>query len=112
MLGARAKLRAYLALLAVALCAAAPALRFSKHARARMEQRGVSEAAVRRIVETVEPFEYRHDGAVKLGYYDEPRAVFVATAQGVVVTVITNVTPRYVERLKGRAPPKRLLQLR
>lgn len=91
-----------LLLAAVLALAAAPPLKFSKHAKQRMKERKVSEATVREIVETVEPFEYRHEGKVKLGYYREP--VFVATAQGVVITVINNVKPDYVERLRARGP--------
>jgi hypothetical protein len=67
-----------------------------------MKQRKVSEATVREIVATVPPFKYSHDGAPKLGYYRAP--VFVATAQGVVITVINNVKPDYVERLRSKGP--------
>lgn len=67
-----------------------------------MKQRKVAEATVREIVRTVEPFEYRHEGKVKLGYYREP--VFVATAGGVVITVIKGVKPDYVKRLRSKGP--------
>ena len=79
-------------------------LRFSSHALQRMTQRGVSRERVERLVAATEPFRYFHQGQWKLGYFDPPSGLFVATAGGVVITVFTDATPKYVERLKRAKP--------
>lgn len=97
--------RALRALALVALAAAwtaAAELRISKHARQRMIERGVTEQQVREIIETVEPFEYRHQRRTKTGYYDDKTRIFLATADGILITVVADATPRYVRNLKGK----------
>lgn len=79
-------------------------LRFSKHALSRMNQRGVSELDVRKTIENGETFRYYHKKQWETGYYDEGKRLFIATADGVVVTVITNASRRYVENLKLKTP--------
>jgi hypothetical protein len=92
-------------LVALALTSVAAAeLSFTKHALARMSERGVSQEQVREIIETVKPFKYRHQGRPKTGYYDEKSRVFVAADGRVVITVIANVTPRYISNLKRNKP--------
>ena len=95
------------ALLLIALAATAAVsgeLRITKHARQRMSERGVTQAQVERIVETIPPFFYYHEGRKKSGYYDPKTRVFLAADGDVVITVIANATPRYVEKLKRKKP--------
>ena len=80
------------------------ALRFSSHALQRMAERGVSRERVERLVGATRPFRYFHQGQWKLGYFDPASGLFVATAGGVVITVFTDATPKYVERLKRAKP--------
>jgi len=80
------------------------ALRFSKHALARMNGRGVTQPQVLSVVATQEPFQYYYEGRWKTGYYDPKSRVFVATNEGVVITVIADVTPRYIAGLKRKRP--------
>lgn len=75
-------------------------LRFSKHAEQRLRERRVSREAVERLVASTAPFPYLHEGRMEQGYYDESSRLFVATADGVVITVITGATPRYVEKMR------------
>lgn len=82
----------------------AAVLRFSKHALSRMNERGVSELDARRAIETGETFRYYHQGSWKTGYYDGDKRLFLATADGVVITVITGASRAYVERLKSKKP--------
>lgn len=80
-------------------------LKFSRHAEQRLRERRISREAVERLVAAGEPFRYRHEGKLKHGYYDRRTGLFVATEGGVVLTVIANATPRYVDKLKrGRGP--------
>jgi hypothetical protein len=95
--------RLLLAALALSLAAGAVCaeLSFSKHSRQRMAQRGVAEETVRELVDKGEAIAYVDDGKRKTGYYDAKRRIFIATADGVVITVITNVKRSYVEKLKN-----------
>ncbi|MBI3551141.1 MAG: DUF4258 domain-containing protein [Elusimicrobia bacterium] len=79
-------------------------LRFTKHALARMQGRGVTEEQVRKIVATEAPFQYFHQGRWKTGYYEPKTSVFVATNEGVIITVITGATPKYIGDLKRKRP--------
>ena len=79
-------------------------LRFSKHALSRMNERGVSPEQVRETVEKGETFRYFHQGRWKTGYYDPDAKLFIATADGLVITVIPNATRRYVQGLKRKKP--------
>ena len=76
--------------------------KFDDHAIMRMVQRNVDVGTVNRVMNLSKPFSYFHDGVMKNGYYDEASRVFVGQIQssGLVKTVITNVTPNYVENLK------------
>jgi hypothetical protein len=92
-------------LLAAGVSLAAPAaLRLTKHVRQRMAERGVSQADVDRIVATVAPFDYVHHGKVEQGYYEPKTDIFLAAGDGVLITVITHATPRYVEKLRRSKP--------
>lgn len=75
-------------------------LRFSRHAERRLSQRGVTRGDVENLVAQGQPFEYRHAGKLKTGYYDARTGLFVATEGGVVLTVIAGATPDYIARLK------------
>lgn len=79
-------------------------LRFSKHALSRMNERGVSELDARKTIESGEIFRYYHQGGWKTGYYDPAKRLFIATAEGVVITVITDASRSYVDRLKRKKP--------
>jgi hypothetical protein len=79
-------------------------LRFTEHARQRMEQRGVTLEQARAAAAFGESFRYFHDGKWKTGYFDEKQRLFLATDGGVVITVITKADRRYVERLKRKKP--------
>ncbi len=100
--GARVHVRAQAQ--ADAPAAQAPQVRFSKHALARMAERGVNMSLVEQVLETRKPFPYYHQGRWKQGYYDPASQLFIATADNVVITVITDATPRYVENLKRKRP--------
>jgi hypothetical protein len=65
-----------------------------------MAERGVSLAQARKILKTAKPFSYYHQKAWKTGYYDSTSGIFLAAADGVVITVITGATPRYVDKLR------------
>jgi hypothetical protein len=80
------------------------ALRFTKHAEQRMKERGVDHDTVRGIIGSVKPFKYWHQGKWKTGYYDVQKRVFIATDGNVVITVIADAEPRYVEGLKRKKP--------
>jgi len=99
---------AVLLILAGVSVAAPASLRLTKHARQRMAERGVSQADVERIVATVKPFDYEHHGKVEQGYYEPKTDIFLAAADGALITVIAHATPRYVEKLRrskrGPAP--------
>lgn len=79
-------------------------LRFSKHARQRMLERHVAPEVVLGIVETVASFKYYYQGRWKTGYYDPDKQIFIAADGAVVITVITDATPRYVAGLKSKKP--------
>lgn len=79
-------------------------LRFTEHARRRMEERGVSEREVRAAVEEGETFRYWHAGKWKTGYYEPDKRLFIAADGPVVITVITGASRRYVEGLKRKKP--------
>ncbi len=82
----------------------ARALRFTKHAEQRMKERGVDHDTVRGIIGSVEPFKYWHQGKWKTGYYDVQKRLFIATDGDVVITVIADAEPRYVDGLKKKKP--------
>lgn len=84
--------------------AAPQRLQFSSHALRRMAERGVSRERVLQLVETATPFRYFHQGQWKTGYFDATSGLFVATAGGVVITVFTDATERYVQKLKRAKP--------
>ena len=76
---------------------------FSDHALQRMAERNISPDRVVNLLQNSKPFEYFHDGATKLGYYDKGSQLFVAQLKaGEVVTVITNASQRYVNNLTGK----------
>lgn len=79
-------------------------IRFSSHALMRMDERGVSREQVLKLVNSVQPFRYFHQGQWKLGYYDSSTGLFVATSGSVVITVFTDATPQYIQRLKRAKP--------
>lgn len=79
-------------------------LRFTAHAKQRMEQRAVSVADAQAAVDFGETFRYFHDRKWKTGYYDEKAKLFLATEGGVVITVITNASRSYIDRLKRKKP--------
>lgn len=79
-------------------------LRFTNHARARMSERGVSEAQVREIIAAGESFAYFHAGKWKTGYYESRKRLFIATDGPVVITVIADAGRPYVEGLKRNKP--------
>lgn len=73
---------------------------FTAHAMQRMQERGISEDQARAVLGR-EPFQYRHDGQWKTGYYDPRSRVFIAqSVDGNVNTVMTNVNRSYIDRLR------------
>lgn len=80
---------------------------FSSHALSRMLERGVNMSLVEDILATRRPFRYYHAGRWEQGYYDPDSRLFIAMADHVVITVITDVTPQYVARLKRAKPGRR-----
>ncbi len=76
------------------------------HARLRMAQRGVSLEQLEEVLKGI-PFRYFHDGLWKLGYYDAANRIMVAVNEvdKIIITVITNVKPEYIERLKKMVTP-------
>ena len=79
-------------------------LRFTKHASARMSERGISERQVREIIAAAETFAYYHAEKWKTGYYDSRQRLFIAMDGPVVITVITDASRKYVEGLKRNKP--------
>jgi len=65
-----------------------------------MVERGVSLEDAKTVVEKSEPFEYIHEGLIKTGYYDTKNKIFIGEYKGNVTTIMTNVKPQYVEKLK------------
>lgn len=41
-----------------------------------------------------------HSGTWKLGYYDGARKIFVTVKENTVITVMTHVEERYIQRLR------------
>jgi hypothetical protein len=67
----------------------------------RLEGRGVSQEDAQAVLQRT-PFSYYHEDQWKLGFYDSRSKVFVAkTIDGNVNTVMTNVSPAYINRLQG-----------
>ena len=74
---------------------------FTLHAMERLEGRGVSQEDAQAVLQRT-PFSYYHEDQWKLGFYDSRSKVFVAkTIDGNVNTVMTNVSPAYINRLQG-----------
>ena len=69
-----------------------------------MAERGVSREQVLRVVRSAQPFRYYHQRQWKTGYFDAVSGLFVASSNGVIITVFTDATPRYIERLKRAKP--------
>ncbi len=79
--------------------------KFSEHSIERIAQKvGVGNES--KVLNTLQqkPFEYFHEGANKLGYYNEATKIFVAQAKdsGVITTVINNVSKNYINNLIGK----------
>ncbi|MFH0874190.1 MAG: RHS repeat-associated core domain-containing protein [Candidatus Komeilibacteria bacterium] len=76
---------------------------FSTHSVARIAQKiGIgNESKVINVLNNIKPFEYIHEGIVKLGYYDATTKIFIGQekATGNVITVITDVTSKYINSL-------------
>lgn len=72
------------------------------HALKRMGERGISFEQVQKIMTESTPFKYIHEGAEKIGYYDEKAKVLIGQIKDskVVTTVINNVKETYVNNLK------------
>ncbi len=79
-------------------------LKLSQHAVERISQRGLSLAEIESALVEARGFQYFHDGAWKIGYYDPVSRIFVGQQQGRVITVISNVKPQYIENLRGLKP--------
>lgn len=75
-------------------------IRFSEHSLARMQQRGVSRGMVLQVLEGAIPFRFSHGGSERLGYFDPRTRILVTVADETVITVVANVSERYVEILK------------
>lgn len=74
----------------------------TRHALLQLERRRISLDQVRHVLQTTRPFGYFHEGAQKFGYFDRASRLFVAEANGRVVTVIADVSSGYVRRLRSR----------
>jgi len=83
----------------IATCAAAGQL--TGHSALRMLQRGVSLSSVVETLQQGEAFSYNYRGYAQVGYYDSASRIFVATRNGVITTVMTNVRPGYIRALQG-----------
>lgn len=77
-------------------------MRLSRHAAERVEQRKVRCETLKLALKECKPFPYRHEGREKTGCYREGERLFVATEGVVVLTVIKDAAPSYVERLKAK----------
>jgi hypothetical protein len=64
----------------------------------------MSSDALINVVERNKPFQYFHDGAWKVGYYDPVGRIMVATQDNVVLTIMEKVPLRYVYGLIARVP--------
>ena len=77
---------------------------FSTHAIQRIAQRiGVGNENTVLSTLKKQPFEYLHDGASKMGYYDAASRIFVGQIKdtGKITTVITNASQKYVNNLRS-----------
>lgn len=79
-------------------------LKLSHHAVERISQRGLSLSQIESALVEARGFQYFHDGAWKIGYYDPASEIFLGQHQGNVITVISNVKPQYIENLRGLKP--------
>jgi len=75
----------------------------SEHPLLRMAQRGVSVPQLEEVL-GAQPFQFYHEGVWKTGYYDPVRRIFVSQYQGVIMTVITEAKPQYIENLLRARP--------
>jgi hypothetical protein len=75
---------------------------FIEHALLQMQERGISTEEVLAVVSTAEPFPYNQHGRPRLGFYDEVSLLFVAVAEGRVVTVF-RARASYVAGLRRRS---------
>jgi hypothetical protein len=55
---------------------------------------------VLQVLEEAIPFRFSHDGSERLGYFDPRTRILVTVADETVITVVANVSDRYVEILK------------
>jgi hypothetical protein len=77
--------------------------KFTDHSIERMVQRiGVgNERKVLDVLDKVKPFQYIHENKIKNGYYDAVSKIFVGQANDdkSIITIITNVTEKYISNL-------------
>lgn len=83
--------------------AGSESLEVTQHTALRMTQRGISIDAVESTL-SQPSFDYFHQGVWKVGYYDPVSRVFVGSVNGVVTTVIDNVSQNYINNLLAAAP--------
>jgi len=79
-------------------------LTLSQHAVEQISRRGLSLPQIESALVGAQEFQYFHEGAWKIGYYDPVSKIFLAQYQGNVITVISNVKPQYIENLRGLKP--------
>lgn len=65
-----------------------------------MRERGISRELVLQVLKHTVPVRYMHSGTWKLGYYDGARKIFVTVKENTVITVMTHVEERYIQRLR------------
>ena len=80
------------------------ALEVSEHAARRITERGLTVGTLDDVVSTQKPFDYFHDGVWKVGFYDAAQGGFVGSVGDTITTVITDVTPSYINNLKAATP--------
>ncbi len=72
---------------------------YGVHILWRMIQRGVSPQLIQKTIAQGTTFKYLHEGIIKTGYYNAASKIMVATYNNKILTVMTNVTPKYISRL-------------
>jgi len=77
---------------------------FTAHALQQIDARGLNVNQVQSVINNSKSFSYWHEGVLKQGWYSSGQKIFVASANGEITTVMTNVGPQYIGDLRNNEP--------
>jgi len=77
---------------------------FTAHALQQIDARGLNVNQVQSVINNSTSFSYWHEGVLKQGWYSSGQKIFVASANGEITTVMTNVGPQYIGDLRNNEP--------